>query len=134
MTSACENRATRWVLTLTLIIAALALAAPRAAQAEPASPPLSAKATPVEDEREGRPLEDELSDAARDAARKFIELVAPLLTQLEFAISDLPSYHAPEILPNGDILIRRKREGAEDQHRGDKPPSEQGPEGDQTDT
>lgn len=28
--------------------------------------------------------------------------------ELEDAISDLGAYHAPEVLPNGDIIIRRK--------------------------
>lgn len=32
----------------------------------------------------------------------------PRLSQLEEALGELNAYHAPEILPNGDILIRRR--------------------------
>lgn len=34
--------------------------------------------------------------------------IGPALSDLEDKIVDLNKYHAPEILPNGDIIIRRK--------------------------
>ena len=50
-----------------------------------------------------------LSEEARRAVEEFLALVGPLMDQLSIAIEDLPRYEAPVILPNGDILIRRKR-------------------------
>ena len=32
----------------------------------------------------------------------------PMLRDLGKQIEDLPNYHPPEVLPNGDIIIRRK--------------------------
>lgn len=54
---------------------------------------------------------DELSEQALKTVEDFIKLLEPMLDRLSFFIDDLPSYHAPETLPNGDIIIRRKREG-----------------------
>lgn len=34
--------------------------------------------------------------------------IAPLIENLMEAIDDLTAYEAPEVLPNGDIIIRRK--------------------------
>lgn len=34
--------------------------------------------------------------------------IEPRLSQLEEALGELNAYHPPEILPNGDILIRRR--------------------------
>ncbi len=53
---------------------------------------------------------ERLSDEARRAVEDFLALVSPLMDQLSIAIEDLPRYEAPVILPNGDILIRKKRE------------------------
>jgi hypothetical protein len=44
----------------------------------------------------------------REAITDFSELIAPMLDTLGAMIGDLPEYEAPEILPNGDIIIRRK--------------------------
>lgn len=38
----------------------------------------------------------------------FEEQMLPLLQDLGAMIDDLSAYHAPEMLPNGDILIRRR--------------------------
>ena len=51
-----------------------------------------------------------LSDEARRAVEDFLALIGPLMDRLSIAIEDLPRYEAPVILPNGDILIRRKRD------------------------
>lgn len=34
--------------------------------------------------------------------------LGPALQELEDMVIDLNAYHAPEVLPNGDIIIRRK--------------------------
>jgi hypothetical protein len=36
------------------------------------------------------------------------EEMGPAMLQLQGMIGDLTQYHAPEILPNGDIILRRK--------------------------
>ncbi len=44
-----------------------------------------------------------------DEMRPFVEdQMIPLLQDLSGRIDDMSAYHAPEILPNGDILIRRR--------------------------
>lgn len=53
---------------------------------------------------------DELSDTARRTIEEFVNLVGPMLTRLSRLIEGLPVYETPEILPNGDIIIRRKHE------------------------
>ena len=40
--------------------------------------------------------------------RAFAERMGPMLDQLSDLMGDVSAYHAPERLPNGDILIRRK--------------------------
>ncbi|MEL7025623.1 MAG: hypothetical protein AAGO57_00135 [Pseudomonadota bacterium] len=35
--------------------------------------------------------------------------IGPRMDELEDALDNLSGYHAPEILPNGDIIIRRKQ-------------------------
>lgn len=54
---------------------------------------------------------DELSAQALETIEDFVKLLEPMFESLALFIDDLPSYHAPETLPNGDIIIRRKREG-----------------------
>lgn len=51
-----------------------------------------------------RGLMAEVEPRLRDLAEK----VGPGLQELQGLIGDLDAYHAPEILPNGDIIIRRK--------------------------
>lgn len=44
-----------------------------------------------------------------DEMRPFVEdQMIPLLQDLNGMIDDMSAYHAPEILPNGDIIIRRR--------------------------
>ncbi|MGB3406784.1 MAG: hypothetical protein WBA67_04760 [Jannaschia sp.] len=56
-------------------------------------------------------LMDEMEPALRDL-EGLAQDVRPLLEQFQKdlgeTVDDLNAYHAPEILPNGDILIRRK--------------------------
>lgn len=48
--------------------------------------------------------EDRLAEAERGAR----EAIAKLMQSLGRMVGAVPSYAAPEVLPNGDILIRRK--------------------------
>lgn len=56
-------------------------------------------------------LMEEMEPALRDL-EGLAEEAAPLMRELQEDLSerfgDLNAYHAPEILPNGDILIRRR--------------------------
>ena len=56
-------------------------------------------------------LMEEMEPALRDL-EGLAEEAKPLLEQLQKDLNerfgDLNAYHAPEVLPNGDILIRRK--------------------------
>lgn len=52
-----------------------------------------------------RGLMDEVEPALRDLARQFQEL-----NWNGIKIEDLDDYEAPEVLPNGDIILRRKPE------------------------
>lgn len=48
-------------------------------------------------------VEPELDDMA-----KALDEAAPKIQELMGLIGDIRNYHAPEVLPNGDILIRKK--------------------------
>ncbi|MEO1293161.1 MAG: hypothetical protein AAFV62_10080 [Pseudomonadota bacterium] len=97
-----------------LLIAAL-VALPQAASADDAaehsahSAPLLAQSSPLPD-LPGID-EDALSEAARQSIERFMEVLGPLMQEFGAMIDDLPQYEAPEVLPNGDIIIRRKRKG-----------------------
>jgi len=43
--------------------------------------------------------------------RRFAQDLAPILRDLSGMIGDLDRYHPPEMLPNGDILLRRNTPG-----------------------
>lgn len=51
---------------------------------------------------------EEFTDAAREALEKLSEEILPMLKDLGERVGELSEYEAPEILPNGDIIIRRK--------------------------
>lgn len=55
------------------------------------------------------------------ALRGFAQNMGPGLSQLLEQVEDFSKYHPPEILPNGDIIIRRKSEDelSEDAPQGD---------------
>lgn len=52
---------------------------------------------------------DELSETARQTIEDFIKIIGPMLSRFSTMIDGLPAYQAPELMPNGDIIIRRKR-------------------------
>lgn len=56
--------------------------------------------------RELQGLADEMGPPMRDFLREMGPAMARILAQVE----DWTRYEAPEILPNGDIIIRRKRD------------------------
>jgi hypothetical protein len=49
-----------------------------------------------------------MQEGTRLMLQGLMERVEPALRDLGAAIDDLNAYQAPEVLPNGDILIRRK--------------------------
>jgi len=49
-----------------------------------------------------------MADEIEPAFRDFMREMGPALTGILGRIDDLSNYHAPEMLPNGDIIIRRK--------------------------
>lgn len=53
----------------------------------------------------------------RELLREMVPNVRDLegaMTMLGAVMDEIESYEAPEMLPNGDIIIRRKRDGDED--------------------
>ncbi len=57
------------------------------------------------------PAMDELRGLADDmqpALRQFVDEMGPALADLLGKVDDLNAYQAPEMLPNGDIILRRK--------------------------
>lgn len=69
--------------------------------------------------REMEPALEDLEGMTREiepALRGFMQEMGPAFAELLNQIEDFSAYHPPEILPNGDIIIRRKskQELAED--------------------
>jgi hypothetical protein len=61
--------------------------------------------------KEMEPAIDELSeltDQMGPALKSFAEEMGPKLTEMLAEVEDWSTYEAPEVLPNGDIIIRRK--------------------------
>lgn len=54
-----------------------------------------------------RGLMADMEPAMQDMAEALAQ-AEPMLRDLLSQMDDLTNYHAPEVLPNGDILIRRK--------------------------
>ncbi|MEL7464070.1 MAG: hypothetical protein AAFN79_08395 [Pseudomonadota bacterium] len=73
---------------------------------------LHASAQAEEAERETiLPNEEELQrlgELAGEMFRRFAEEAEPMAERLRGLMEDLDAYEAPEIMPNGDIIIRRK--------------------------
>lgn len=56
-----------------------------------------------------------LREGSRLLLQQLFEEMGPALEDLEGFVDDLNAYEAPEILPNGDILIRRKPDRPKDE-------------------
>lgn len=70
---------------------------------------VAALATPaVAEENEFSEGFDLLGQGTRLLMEGLMEEFGPALDGLRQSLSDLDAYHPPEILPNGDIIIRRK--------------------------
>jgi hypothetical protein len=54
-----------------------------------------------------RDMED-LTEQLEPALRGFVENMGPALGGLLEQVGDFSKYHPPEVLPNGDIILRRK--------------------------
>lgn len=49
-----------------------------------------------------------LTEGMQPALRQFVQEMGPAFADLLGKIDDLSVYHPPEMLPNGDIIMRRK--------------------------
>ncbi|MGH1355641.1 MAG: hypothetical protein ACRBBS_11250 [Thalassovita sp.] len=49
-----------------------------------------------------------LADTMEPAMRQFVREMGPALADVLKKVDDLTLYHPPEMLPNGDIIMRRK--------------------------
>lgn len=61
--------------------------------------------------REMEPAVNDLKGLAETMGpelRRFVEEMGPAFGELMGQIDDLNAYHPPEMLPNGDIILRRK--------------------------
>lgn len=54
-----------------------------------------------------------------------VEGIAKIMSALEMFISSIPMYGAPEVLPNGDIIIRRRN--PQEQDKAEPDDSDDGP-------
>lgn len=118
----CYIRGMRSLGALTLA-ASVTLAAPLPVLAQEAAPEegfslmeegakqffrgMMAELEPALDDLQG------LAEEMEPTLRAFVDEMGPAMIQLMEQIDDLTNYHAPEILPNGDIIIRRKDEAPE---------------------
>ncbi|MBT8417717.1 MAG: hypothetical protein KJO42_09775 [Silicimonas sp.] len=59
----------------------------------------------AQEESQGRDL---MAEALRLFMQGFMAEMEPALEDLEGFLDNLNAYHPPEVLPNGDIIIRRK--------------------------
>lgn len=98
----------------------LAVAAPPAAAQTPEVAPPPSEGEPGT----AVPEADALNEAARRALEDLLADLAPVLDALRQAVREIPLYGAPQILPNGDILIPRLDPDAPDEPPG--PPDAEG--------
>jgi hypothetical protein len=61
--------------------------------------------------QEMEPTMQDLRGLAEDmepALRQFVDQMGPALADLMGKIDDISAYHPPEMMPNGDIIMRKK--------------------------
>ena len=49
-----------------------------------------------------------LAEEMEPGLRKFVDEMGPAFADLFAKVDDISSYHAPEMMPNGDIIMRKK--------------------------
>jgi len=62
--------------------------------------------------KEMAPAMDDLRDLAEQmgpSMRSFLQEMGPAFAEMLDEVRDWSSYHPPEVLPNGDIIIRKKQ-------------------------
>ncbi len=72
---------------------------------------LTASPLAADDSKSPLPTEDELEqlgELAESWMKRFADQMSPMVEQLKSMVDDMNAYQAPEMLPNGDIIIRRK--------------------------
>lgn len=72
---------------------------------------LALTALPAAAQEEGSDMSEGLnllSEGTRLLLRGLVDEMEPALKELEGLVDDLNAYHPPEVLPNGDIIIRRR--------------------------
>lgn len=74
---------------------------------------LAAAPSLAQEPGEGGPADMEegfnlLEEGTRLLLRGLLTEMEPALRELQGALQELEAYHPPEVLPNGDIIIRRK--------------------------
>lgn len=70
--------------------------------------PAQAQDTPTEDDSAVARGLNLLREGTELLLGELMDQIGPTLEGLEGRLVDLNAYHAPEVLPNGDIIIRRK--------------------------
>lgn len=120
-----------------ILLLALALPAPAPAQTAPETGEEGPSLMERGAELFLRGLLSEMEPALQDlqerfsevepALRSLVEEMGPALVELLRTVQDFRGYHPPEILPNGDIILRKKLPGEMD--RPDLQPEEIGPDG-----
>jgi hypothetical protein len=58
-------------------------------------------------------LLEQFSEESQEFLQDWLTQLTPLLEGLRDRVDDLSNYEAPEVLPNGDIIIRRKPDAPE---------------------
>ncbi|MFV0358299.1 AAA+ family ATPase [Tropicimonas sp.] len=56
-----------------------------------------------------QPMMEEMATEMEPQLRAFAEQLMPLMQNFSELVGDLDNYEAPERLPNGDIILRRKK-------------------------
>jgi hypothetical protein len=71
-------------------------------------PALAQQPPAADDDNALRRGVEQLSEGSKLILRSLLGEIAPLIEELRGKIDDLADYEMPEVLPNGDIIIRRK--------------------------